>query len=608
MAQNSPISGNIDPKAFPFLVADLHKSSATGSLKIDGPSYQKALYFRGGRVLFGSSNDPRDQLGAILIENGKITTEQLDDVSSKVGPGNPLAKVLSETGFVSQRELQEAARLKVERILTDVLNYHAGSFEFEDGVLPKGAVDLKLATEALIAAAVRQVSDRAFVLRHLDSMDACLAPASSPPPESSLTPETKGLLKQLDGSRSVREAAERAGLDEFEAGKLACALLFLGLVRKGQGEGAGARRDEPELHLEEDDTELDLGQTARQAFVPDIEPTIMDRPSPVPPPPPPAAAPAPFPPTVAMPPPAAPVSAPAPPPRIDEAVTAIKPPAAAGPRLPPLVPPPPRPRPPGSTTGAVKRPSRDDLAALDALLEPRPSEGPLETFDRGRHAAENRHAAEGLPSFEPPREEAGPGRWRLLALGAALVTSLAIAVWAWFPGILTGFATPPAASPSAGPAASPTAAVPPTPLPIPSPVLSPDSAPSSPAPGPVATPTPPPPAPDDLATARTMLQLRRFDEAAQGFLAHLRQAPAGTATIQILLACQADTVGKAVANAGAPELMVVPVRYQGKDCYRVLWGIFSGSGDASAALGGVPDYFRREGARPRAVSAASVLP
>src|SRR5512134_3490923 len=144
MAESFPISGNIDPKSFPFLLMDLHRQGATGSLKVEGPAYPKALYYRSGRILFGSSNDPKDQLGAILIENGKITAEQLADVNTKVGPGNPLAKVLAESGFVNQRELGEAARIKVERILSDILGYTAGTFEFEDGVLPKGAVDLKL--------------------------------------------------------------------------------------------------------------------------------------------------------------------------------------------------------------------------------------------------------------------------------------------------------------------------------------------------------------------------------------------------------------------------------------------------------------------------------
>src|SRR5438132_7878385 len=128
VADTLPISGNIDLKTFPFLLMDLHRQGATGSLKVEGPTYQKALYFRGGRILFGSSNDPRDQLGAILIENARITPEQLEDVNTKVGPGRPLAKVLSETGLVNQQELSEAAQIKVERILSDVLAYTSGSF------------------------------------------------------------------------------------------------------------------------------------------------------------------------------------------------------------------------------------------------------------------------------------------------------------------------------------------------------------------------------------------------------------------------------------------------------------------------------------------------
>lgn len=260
MGETFPISGSIDPKAFPFLLMDLHRQGATGSLKVDGPSYQKALYFRGGRILFGSSNDPRDQLGAILIESGKITPEQLEEVNAKVGSGNPLAKVLADSGFVSQRELGEAARAKVERILSDVIAYDSGSFEFEDGVLPKGAVDLKLSSERLVLAAVRRINDRSFVLRHLASLETVLAPTgalTAALPE--IQGEAAGLHEALDGRRTLKQAIAHTRLDEFEAAKIACALMFLGLVAPA----APGFWTEPE-------TELDLGQTARMAF--DVSP------------------------------------------------------------------------------------------------------------------------------------------------------------------------------------------------------------------------------------------------------------------------------------------------------------------------------------------------
>ncbi|HSB61866.1 MAG TPA: DUF4388 domain-containing protein, partial [Vicinamibacteria bacterium] len=262
MAETFPTSGNIDPATFPFLLMDLHRRGATGSLKVVGTSHPKALYFRAGRILFGSSNDPKDQLGSILIEHGKITEEQLDDANAKVGPGSPLAKVLAESGLVNQRELGDAARVKVERILSDVIAYSSGSFEFEDGVLPKGAVDLKLSTEKLLLAAVGRVGDRAFVLRHIESLGVALAPAKDARERAAeMRAEAMPLLDRLDGQRSLKEAADLARLDEFEAAKLACGLLFLGMVARAEPGGAVAAASD----------ELDLAAMARQALGEDAE-------------------------------------------------------------------------------------------------------------------------------------------------------------------------------------------------------------------------------------------------------------------------------------------------------------------------------------------------
>ncbi len=258
MADAFPVSGNIDPLSFPHLLVDLHRHGATGSLKVTGPVHPKALYFRGGRVLFGSSNDPRDQLGAILIDSGRITREQLDEVNAKVGPGNPLAKVLAESGFVNQRELGEAARMKVESILADVLSWTSGSFEFEDGVLPKGAVDLKLSTEKLLLAAVKRITDRAFALRHVE-LSSVLEPL--PDGESALSEvraDVWPLFERLDGGRSLKDAVALTRLDEFEAVKTACAMLFLGIVKRK----AAAK------------SELDLAEEAQSGFADEEDPSM----------------------------------------------------------------------------------------------------------------------------------------------------------------------------------------------------------------------------------------------------------------------------------------------------------------------------------------------
>jgi uncharacterized protein DUF4388 len=687
LAEAFPISGQIDPKAFPFLVVQLHRRGATGSLKVEGPSYHKAVYFRSGRVLFGSSNDPRDQLGAILIESGKITPEQLADVNAKVGPGNPLAKVLSDTGFVSQRELSDAARAKVERILSDVLAYTGGTFDFEDGVLPKGAVDLRLATERLVMAAVRRIGDRNFVLRHIDGLDAILGPTAEMVPRlGEIEAEAAGLPQHLDGRRTLKEAAASSRLEEFEAAKIACGLLFLGLIERVPTAVTASAASPVTFADVESGNELDLGATAAQAFaadapivVPTVEPMVTpgaseketplatsDAPAAAPfaftfPPPdtseitfetapriaitpePPAEVqpepePAPAPleepsPTVSMEAPAMeaepvpvepepPVPSPDPRPSITPSrVTAA--PSADAASFPvttaesplPLVQPD-RQRPFGTraatrapeagTPARASRPSKEDLAALDDLLNPRTAEGPLTPLEKPGGADRAQYTRSG--GGRRVRSSRGP-----MLLGVAAVL-LGVAAGAWFylnrsPGRGGRVAAATSASPTTR------ATVPPPGTAVASPTATAAGAPSTtgsaapPTPAPVAAATARPPATSAIPPdARGLLSAGHYPDAARAFATSARAAGKGAAVIQLFVACSAETVQKAVDNASGTELLILPVSYKGRDCYRLGWGIYPSQARAAAAVRTVPEYFRSGGAAPKVLAVSEALP
>jgi hypothetical protein len=645
MADAFPLSGGIDPKAFPFVIAHLHRQGATGSLKVDGPSYQKAVYFRGGRILFGSSNDPKDQLGAILIETGRIAPEQLEEVNAKVGPGNPLAKVLAESGFVNQRELSEAARTKVERILADIIFYDSGSFEFEDGVLPKGAVDLKLVTERLIVAAVRRIQDRSFVLRHIDGLDVVLVQTADAGSKiAELDADTTVLPQRFDGRRNIKDAAAEARLDEFDAAKISCALLFLGFVEKARPQALEETQgDQPALFTPGDlGAELDLGEEARLAVdglrqdspetdvtmlitePPDFDtspPTPLDL-SPMPEPEPERPAEPPIPP----PPPrrTTPVPIPEPQPEPEsEPSTIIIPGPGEGPETtgayatqPDEETPDPR-TPVPSPANAP--PSKEDLAALDALLNARHVEGPLAPFDKGAPRSND-------PRWEPRFDGGGrrvhraqAGRGKLF--GAIAVLVLAAGAAAWFLLIaprLEGPGTTAPAPTSVAAAPTTTLAVPGTTLAAPLPSAPPElSAPATTPPATTLPAAPPPPPPTtvpprvekagSLADARAAFRRGAFGEAARGFTASLRSAR-DTYTVQLLVACSDETVSKAVEAVSAPDLFIVPVTYKGRSCYRMCWGLYDSEPRARAGIGSVPEYFRKGGASPKAVTAASVLP
>ena len=76
--------------------------------------------------------------------------------------------------------------------------------------------------------------------------------------------------------------------------------------------------------------------------------------------------------------------------------------------------------------------------------------------------------------------------------------------------------------------------------------------------------------------------------------------------MQILVACSPETVQKAVQNAGSPELFIVPVNYQGRECYRLCWGLFESGARAASEVHKLPEYLRK-GTTPRVVAAAEIV-
>ncbi len=671
MVEPFPVSGNIEPASFPHLLVDLHRHGATGSLKMIGPNHPKALYFRGGRILFGSSNDPRDQLGAILIESGRITRQQLDDVNAKVGPGNPLAKVLSDSGFVNQRELGDAARVKVERILADVLSWASGSFEFEDGVLPKGAVDLKLSTEKLLLAAVQRIPDRAFALRHVD-LDTVFEPvATGEAALGEIRAEVWPLLERLDGGRTLKDAIALTRLDEFEAAKTACALLFLEIVR--------VRSAEPELDLAR---EAQSGFSAPDEELPSYtmplaapEPTEFAMAEPEAPPlfafepePPAGQAeaepePAVAPPDAADEPPFFPAFVEAePPPEVEaeEPMIVADAPHDLPPEEPTFIMPAPRELAPELSVAAepeveppagrgfastrvpgpisvpeipgpavvTSRPTQEDLAALDELLNPTGSgrtERPVERPQPEKWEPQFRSAAP--PPQRPatrvtPRPRSSVSRLPVIFAAVAGVVLATVAAWYFF-------LRAPAATRQAAAAPRPGPAAPITTLPVaqtatpPASSLTPADAtprvgPSAAAPAatvPAATPTatagpanPPVGATAATGDARALLGQGSLPDAARAFASSLTPGARSRFSLQLLTACAPETVQKAVGAARGPELFILPVSLQGRSCYRVCWGLYESRQAAEAGSAAVPPYFRQGGARPRLSVLSELLP
>ncbi len=103
---------------------------------------------------------------------------------------------------------------------------------------------------------------------------------------------------------------------------------------------------------------------------------------------------------------------------------------------------------------------------------------------------------------------------------------------------------------------------------------------------------------DDEQAGRERLLAGDYRAAARHFGRQVSEGPGGY-TVQLLMACQDDTVRRAVENGrSSPELFILSTTFQGRSCYRVYWGRYPSQKRAQEAmLRDIPSAFIRE--KPR---------
>jgi hypothetical protein len=255
---------------------------------------------------------------------------------------------------------------------------------------------------------------------------------------------------------------------------------------------------------------------------------------------------------------------------------------------------------PSAEPPVAARPSQEDLAALDQILNPR-------NQARGATLEKSVATAAASPPPRPARpgsstaRRSAPSRLPLIA-GAALALAV-VAGAGWFFFLRPGTAAQPGTAVAAVPTTTMPAPVGGEPAPTLAPATVPAAAPSTP---PVtSTPVTTTPAATD---ARALLQAGSYPQAARAFASDLKAAGRSAATIQLFTACATESIEKAVASVGAMELVIIPRQMKGKSCYVVCWGIYPTPQAATPAMRNVPAYFEQPGVSRKVVRAAEILP
>ncbi len=188
---------------------------------------RKTVFFRDGQVVFASSTDRADRLGAVLWRHGQVPREELERCGRMVRPGRPLGQVLVDEGIFTSGQLYAAMSLQVKEIVLASFLEPEGEFAFVEGPYDeRNAVKLPERTRDLLLEGMKRVEALESLHAEVPDRDALVRPTGKV--GKGLDGKAERLLEACDGTRTVRQVIE-----ESQLGVLAGVQALAGLVRQG---------------------------------------------------------------------------------------------------------------------------------------------------------------------------------------------------------------------------------------------------------------------------------------------------------------------------------------------------------------------------------------
>jgi hypothetical protein len=200
-----------------------------------GRPHRRTLFFREGQVVFASSSDPADRLGAVLWRQGLVAQEELERCGKLIRPGRPLGQALVDEGILTSGQLYEAITIQVKEILLASCLDLEGEFAFVEGPFDESnAVKLDERTRDLLLQGMKRVEEAEQLAARIGGRGSILVRGAADA-EGLEGPEGR-LIEQADGRRTVSELASATGLGLYETLRLAVPLVEAGALAVGEAE------------------------------------------------------------------------------------------------------------------------------------------------------------------------------------------------------------------------------------------------------------------------------------------------------------------------------------------------------------------------------------
>ena len=223
--------GTID---LPRLLSAFFTAKVTGVLKVGSGEIVKAIFFEDGKPIFAASKDPRDRLGEIILRNGYLSKDQIENALKNSEGENRIGTILIQTGLLTANQLYNLIQLQVREIILSTFSWKEGrySFNFED-LAGKEMIKLQTPTADLVIEGIRRHYDLNRLIGILVSKDRILKKNENPHfafQDLHLGTSENRIYNFINGRRTIQKISQDSKLPEENVLQLIYGLLVMKII------------------------------------------------------------------------------------------------------------------------------------------------------------------------------------------------------------------------------------------------------------------------------------------------------------------------------------------------------------------------------------------
>jgi hypothetical protein len=249
------LEGTIRDFGLPDIFQLIGLQRKTGLLTLKSEKETVVVTFENGMVVMADSSSKRleDRLGNVLVKQGKLPKERLDEaLQMQRATLQRLGHILLTNNCITSKDLKEALQVQVAQIVFKVFRWRDGEYHFA----PTEAVDYDrdnftpMSADFILMEGIRMVDEWPIIEKKIPSLDIVFRTvvdgsmieigvagdgadealaglgenkrSTGSTSKIRLTGEEERVYRRIDGSRTVQGIIDATGLGEFEV----CRTLF----------------------------------------------------------------------------------------------------------------------------------------------------------------------------------------------------------------------------------------------------------------------------------------------------------------------------------------------------------------------------------------------